>query len=237
MLDIYPGYIDAKDFRYIELDKKYICSLQITDYPKQLEFLEFIDNMPKDISYIMSMFVIKQNTNKVLKELTYNISNSKAEINTTSNNQIDIDVLNQINNDAKKIRYEIQINNEEIYNVYTYITLKSEDKNKLNFNINKLRNMLYSKMYKNNLLNFRHLQGYLASIPINLLDESLEKSYFKTMTSSNVINLFPFYTNTIFDKFGVIFGYTNNKNICNIDVFSNKYINSNICIFGSSGSR
>lgn len=236
MLNIYPNFLDNSNFKHVILDKKYICTIQIVEYPVELEFLEFINSMPKDISYRMSIFLEKQDTNKVLKEITYNISNFKSEIKTSSNNQIDIDVLNRINNDAKKIRYEIQINNEEIYKIYSYLTITSLDEFKLNLTINKIRNMLYSKMYKSNLLNFRHLQGYLSSNPINYLDESLSKSCYKNMTNSNVVNLFPFYTNTIFDKNGSIFGHTTGKNICSINVFDKKYNNSNICIFGSSGS-
>ena len=49
-------------------------------------------------------------------------------------------------------------------------------------------------------------------------------------------NIFPFYIQNIIDENGTIVGKTDNNNLCIVDIFSNKYENSNICIFGCSGS-
>jgi len=238
MLNFYPAYIDNTNFRYINIDGKYVTTICIVNYPKKMNFMQFMNSMPKDIQFDMSIFVQKQDTIKVLKELTYNISNSKAEINTINNNQIDVDILGKLTSDAKKLRYEIQINNEQVYHTYTYISIKSDNENDIIYSTKKFRSILYSKMLISNVLNFRHLQGYLSTLPFNTLDESITKTCCTNMTTSNVANIFPFYTDTVFDIKGVIFGYTNhNKKICNIDIFSNKYTNSNICIFGSSDSN
>jgi len=237
MLTFYPGFIDNTNFKYLNVDGKYIATICIINYPKIMNFLGLMNSLPKEIQFDMSIFIHKQDTVKVLKELTYNISNSKAERNTINNNQIDVDILDKLTIDAKKLRYEIQINNEQVYNTYTYISIKSDDKNDILYITKKFRSILYSKMLISNVLNFRHLQGYLSTLPLNILDENITKSCCSNMTTSNVVNIFPFYTDTIFDQNGVIFGYTSyNKKICNIDIFSNKYTNSNICIFGSSGS-
>ena len=49
--------------------------------------------------------------------------------------------------------------------------------------------------------------------------------------------MFPFYTKSIIDQNGIVLGNTENENkLCILDVFDDKYLNSNICIFGSSGS-
>lgn len=237
MLNLYPGFIDNTNFRYIDIDGKYIATICIINYPQKMNFLEFINNLPKDIQFDMSTFVQKQDTFKVLKELTYNMSSSKAEIKTMNKNQIDADILDKLTNDAKRLRYEIQINNEQVYYTYTYISVKSDSREDILYIIKKIRSILYSKMLISNVLNFRQLQGYLSTLPLNSLNKSITKSCAANMTTSNIVNMFPFYTDTVFDKNGVIFGYTNhNKKICNIDIFSNKYTNSNICIFGSSGS-
>jgi type IV secretory pathway VirB4 component len=237
MLNFYPGFIDNTNFRFINIDGKYIATICIINYPKKISFLEIIKSLPKDIQFDMSIFFKKQDTMKILKEITYNISSSKAEINTSSNNQIDADILDKLTSDAKKLRYEIQINNEQIYYTYTYISVKSDRKSDVLYNIKKLRNILYSKMFVSNVLNFRHLQGYLATLPLDILESSISNCSLINMTTSNVVNMFPFFTDTIFDKNGVILGYTENyKRIFNVDIFNNKYNNSNICIFGSSGS-
>jgi type IV secretory pathway VirB4 component len=237
MLNFYPGFVDNTNFRYIDIDGKYIATICITKYPKKMNFLEFSKDLPKDIQFEMSIFIQKQDTMKILKELTYNISSSKAEINTINNNQIDVDILDKLTSDAKKLRYEIQINNEQVYHTYIYISMKSDSKNDILYTVKKIRSILYSKMLISNVLNFRHLQGYLSTLPLNILDGSISKPSCTNMTTSNVANIFPFCTDTVFDKCGVVFGYTAiTKKICNIDIFNVKYTNSNICIFGSSGS-
>ncbi len=237
MLNFYPGFIDNTNFRYINIDGKYIATICITKYPKKINFLELANILPKYIQFEMSIFLKKQETMKVLKELTYNISRFKAEIDTTNKNQIDVDILDKLTNDAKKLRYEIQINNEQVYHTYMYITIKSDNKNDILYALKKFRSILYSKMLISNTLNFRHLQGYLSTLPLNSLNESISKPTCTNMTTSNIVNIFPFFTDTIFDKNGIIFGYTNlNNKICSIDMFNNKYTNSNMCIFGSSGS-
>lgn len=237
MLNFYPGYIDNTNFRYLNLDGKYIATICIVKYPKKGCFLDFMQALPKDIEFDMGIFIKKQDTSKILKEITYNISNSKAELKTANNNQIDVDLLDKVTNDAKRLRYEIQINNEEVYNIYLYISIKSYNKDNVIYTINRFRSVLYSKMYEANLLNFRHLYGYLYTLPLDMIDVNVAKSSYANMTTSNLANMFPFFTDTILDKNGVLFGYTSHtKKICNIDIFSNKYTNSNICIFGSSGS-
>lgn len=237
MVNFYPGFIDNTNFKYINIDGKYISTICIIDYPKKMNFLEFVNNLPKDMQFDMSIFVQKQDTMKVLKELTYNISSSKAEINTINKNQIDVDIIDKLTSDAKKLRYEIQINNEQVYYTYTYICIKSYNKEELLYTVKKFRSILYSKMLISNILNFRQLQGYLSTLPLGNLNDKITKSCASNMTTSNIVNMFPFYTNTVFDKNGVIFGYTSHdKIICNIDIFSDRYTNSNVCIFGSSGS-
>ena len=128
MLNFYPGFIDNTNFRYINIDGKYIATICIINYPKKMKFSEFINALPKDIQFDMSIFVQQQDTMKVLKEITYNISSSKAEMNTINKNQIDVDILDKLTSDAKKLRYEIQINNEQVYFTYTYISIKSDNK-------------------------------------------------------------------------------------------------------------
>lgn len=63
----------------------------------------------------ISIFYEKCDTSKVIKELTYNIGNVGAELKQFNDNRQDIDIAAFTYNDAKYIRKEIQINNEEMY--------------------------------------------------------------------------------------------------------------------------
>ncbi len=235
--DIYPGFIDGTNFRYLKIDSMYSSSILITNYPKYTSFLQIIESIPKSYLYDMSILIRKQDNMKVLKELTYYISSSGSEIKTSNKNQIDIDLLTKVKEDAKELRKQIQINEQEIFFVNIIITFYSENKQKLFEIIKEFQSIIYSKNLNSNIANFRHLDAYLLNLPLNKNKEKILELNERNFTTNSISNMFPFYTKSIFDENGIIFGFTQEENkICNIDIFKNKYVNANMCIFGSSGS-
>ena len=78
----------------------------------------------------ISMFYERKDPYKTVKELTYHIGNVGVELKESNQNRQDIDIAAFTYNDAKYIRKEIQINNEDIYNLYIYINIFSEDEKK-----------------------------------------------------------------------------------------------------------
>lgn len=234
---IYPSYIDNTDFRYIKLDDKYIASIIIYDFPKYNTFLSIIESIPKDIEYTMAIYIKKQDTYKILKELTYSISTSKSEIKTAKSSQIDIDIITKAKDDANLLRKEIQINNQEIFYINFILTFYSNNSDELLKILKRFQSRLYSKQLYSKIANFRHLDEYILSLPLNRKDSNLLKQNFRNFTTNAICNIFPFYTKTIFDTEGVIFGKILSENsICNIDMFKKSYLNSNMCILGSSGA-
>lgn len=232
----FPSVVDNTNFKYLKIDEKYIVSIIIKDYPKYTNFIQIISSIPKNINYDISINIKKEDTEKILKELTYKISSSTAEIKTINNNQVDIDILNNIKDDAISIRKEIQINNQEIFNMSIVITFYSYDYKELISKVKFFQSNLYSKSLISNLTNFRHIDSYLMSLPLknpynnSLLNDNL-------FTNDSLSLNFPFFKKYIFDKSGIIFGFTGKDNkLCNIDIFNLNYINSNMCILGSSGS-
>ncbi|MCX8075150.1 MAG: DUF87 domain-containing protein [Clostridia bacterium] len=239
MKEILPRYIN-NEIRYLQIDDKYILTLIIIDYPKYSEFLEIIESFPKNIEYDLSIYIDKQDTAQVLKEITQNISLTLSEIKTISRNQLDIDILNKTQDDAKKLRHEIQINNEEIYNIHVFLTIYCEGSCSKEYIINKLRKLeshLYSKQIIAYPTNFRQLDSYLKTLPLAANVRSFKEFGYRNFTTSLLANMFPFYTTSIFDINGVIFGKSVEENkLFHVDVFDSKYNNANMCIFGSSGS-
>lgn len=234
---IYPSYIDNTDFRYIKLDDKYIASIIIYDFPKYNTFLSIIESIPRDIEYTMAIYIKKQDTYKILKELTYSISTSKSEIKTAKSSQIDIDIITKAQDDANSLRKEIQINNQEIFYINFILTFYSNNSDELLKILKRFQSRLYSKQLYSKIANFRQLDEYILSLPLNRKDSNLLKQNFRNFTTNAICNIFPFYTKTIFDTEGVIFGKILSENsICNIDMFKKSYLNSNMCILGSSGA-
>lgn len=232
-----PGYLDATNFRYVKLDNKYLVGIVVKKLPNILEFLEVIDSIPKNEVFDMSIYISKKNSFKILKELTYYISSSDSEEKTVSKNQSDIDILNKTKQDARELRKSIQVDGEEIFYINIIITLTDEKYEKLIRRVKDFQSKLYAKGLLSNILNFRHLDAYKLTLPLGYnTNKILEKDYMN-ITTNSLSYIFPFYNTNIFDKDGVVFGYTLEENkLCNINVFDEKYINANVCIFGSSGS-
>ena len=63
----------------------------------------------------ISIFYEKQDTYKTIKELTYFIGNVGVDLKSGNTNREDIDIAAYTYNDAKYIRKEMQVNNEEMY--------------------------------------------------------------------------------------------------------------------------
>ena len=234
---IYPSFVDNTDFRYIKVDDKYIASIVIYDFPRYNSFLSILESFPKDIEYTMSIYIKKQDTYKILRELTNSISISKSEIKTAKGSQIDIDVIEKSQDDAAMLRKEIQINNQEIFYINFILTFYSDKDDELLKRLKRFQSKLYSNQIYSKIANFRHLDEYILSLPLVKCEHPLLKQNFRNFTTNSLCNLFFFYTRTIFDKNGVIFGKILSDNvICNIDMFKKSYLNSNMCILGSSGA-
>ena len=235
--NFFPSFIDNSNFNYLKVDDKYIASLVIYDYPVKIYFTQIINSIEKKYMYDVSIYIQKLDTLKVLKDISYNLSNYKSELKTTNKNQIDIDLLNKQQIDSKELRKQIQLNNEEVYKFNLFITFYSYNKDELFKIIKNFQSKLFSKQIYSNISNFRNLDSYILTLPINNYDNILINKNYRNITTSTLSNIFPFYTRSAFDKNGIIFGYTKNENkLSIIDIFDRKYINSNIIILGSSGS-
>ena len=191
-----------------------------------------------DIPFNISMFYEPINKYEVIKKLTYHLGNVKSEIKTSSKNKEDYEYLNITYNDAIDIRKELQINNENIYNFYLYITIYDNDLQRLNQNINTIKSLLYSYGVISKVPYFRHISLYKATNPFNINPEEIKFDTKRNMISKTLSSFYPFISTNIYDIKGVLYGINNqNKSLIIIDRFDKKkYINSNMSIFGTSGA-
>lgn len=216
------------------MDNKFIQSISITALPENIYFLDIIKDLPNNINYDLSLFISKIDTIKALNDITFNLSANKSELSTISENQINIDIISKSKEDASILRKQIQVENQEIYSLSLIFSFYSFDFNQLIKVISAVRAKFYSKNISSEITNFRHLESYLYNLPLNIKKQNyLNKIH---LTTNSLSNIFPFYTTNFIDNNGVIVGYTQNNRMCILNIFSQKYDNANMCIFGCSGS-
>ena len=186
----------------------------------------------------ISIFYEKGDTSKIIKELTYIIGNVGVELKNSNENRMDIDLAAYAYNDAKYIRKEIQINNEEVYFLYIYLNIFSKDKKELEYNLDKIEGILQSKGLQTRRSNFRQEQLFLSCLPLVYNHEDLKVVGKRNILTSGLISTYPFISSSIFEEKGIYIGNNMyNNSLILIDRYdTNKYKNANMCIFGTSGA-
>ena len=138
--EIYPTYIDLKNPKYIEIEDKYFSSLLIVNYYHEQNDLLLKNLIDTNINMNISMFYEKKDTYKMIRELTYHIGNTGVDLETKNQNSQDIELVAYTHNDAKYIRKQMQVNNQELYFLYLYITVFANDLRELEYLLNRVDN-------------------------------------------------------------------------------------------------
>ena len=146
---IAPSYINLNNPKFIEIDETFYSTLLCVDYFREQNDLILKTLIDSNINLNISIFYEKQDTYKTIKELTYHIGNIGVELKENDPNRQDMDIAAFSYNDAKYIRKEMQLNNEEMYYMYIYLTVFSKDKKELEYLLNKVEGLAESKGIRN----------------------------------------------------------------------------------------
>ena len=233
-----PSYINLSNPKYIEIDNIYYSSLIIINYFREQSELILKTLIDTNIDVNISIFYEKQDTYKTIRDLTYHIGNVGADLKRNNQNRQDIEIAAFTYNDAKYIRKELQINNEELYYLYIYINTYSKDNKELEKILNKIEGIVEAKGIQIRRAYFRQEEAYRACLPLMENHRLLKEVSKRNVLTSGLVATYPFISSAIFDEKGIFVG-TNiyNKSLVFIDRYNtSKYKNANMCIFGTSGA-
>ena len=160
-----PSYINLNNPKYIEIDGIYYSGLIIVDYLREQNDLILKKVIDSNEDLIISIFYEKQDSYKVIKDLTYNIGNVSVDLEKIGENRQDSEIAAYTYNDAKYIRKEMQINNEDLFFIYTYVLIYSKEKKELKNKINKIEGLLRSQGLISKKSYFRQEQLFKACMP------------------------------------------------------------------------
>ena len=231
-------YINLNNPKYIEIDEVYYSGIIISNYNREHEELILKNLINSNLNINISIFYEKKDTNKIIKELTYHIGNMSVDLNEKNKNIQDIDLEAFSYNDAKYIRKQMQVENEDLYFLYIYIIIFEKNINELESQINKIENILQASGLQSKKAYFREEQTFTTCLPLMENNIDIKNVAKRNVLTSGIISTYPFFSSSIFDKDGIFIG-TNiyNNSLIFIDRYnSEKYKNANICIFGTSGA-
>ena len=211
----------------------------IVNYYREQQELVLKSLIDSNININISIFYEKQNSYKVIKDLTYHIGNVGVEIKEKDNNREDIEIAAFTYQDAKYIRREIQVNNEELYFLYIYMNTYAKEEKELEYLLNKIEGIVQSKGMQVRRAYFRQEQAFLSNLPLMENHKDIKEVSKRNILTSSLPCTYPFISSAIFDEQGIFIGSNiYNNSLVFIDRYDkNKYKNANMCIFGASGAR
>lgn len=235
---ISPSYINLANPKFIEINGIYYSSLLVVNYNREHSDLLLKDIINTNININISMFYEKEDVYKVIRELTYHIGNVGLEVRTLSRDRQDADIAAFTYNDAKYIRKEIQVNNEDLYYLYMYMNLFSNNKKELEYSINQIEGLCQAKGIITKRAYFRQEDAFIACSPSMENSNLLKEVSRRNVLTSGLVGTYPFISSSIFDENGIFIGTSiYNNSLIFIDRYNtNKYKNANMCIFGTSGA-
>ena len=236
--EIAPAYINTKNPKNIEIDGTYYSGIIIVNYNRENTELILRKIIDTNINMNISCFYEKQDAYKTIRNLSYHIANVGVDLKDGKTNSMDIDIAAFTYNDAKYIRKEIQVNNEDIYFLYIYLDIFSKDEKELEYLLNKIEGIIESIGMQTRRANFRQEQILITCMPFMENNKLLKPAAKRNVLTSGIICTYPFISSAIFDENGIFYG-TNiyNDSLIFIDKYNeNKYKNANMCVFGTSGS-
>ena len=235
---ISPAYISLKNPKYVEIDGMYYTGIIFVNYNRENTDLILKKIIDTNINMNISIFYEKQDNYKAVRNLTYNIANVGVDLKDGKTNATEVDIAAFTYNDAKYIRKEIQVNNEDIYFLYIYLNIFSNNEKELEYLLNKIEGIVESNGIQVRRANFRQNQLILSTFPFMINSEDLKPAAKRNILTTGLTGTYPFISTTIFDEKGIFYG-TNiyNESLVFIDRYDEtKYKNANMCIFGTSGS-
>jgi len=235
---ILPSYINLNNPNFIEIENIYYAGIIIVNYYREQTELLLKNLIENNSNINISIFYEKQNTYKTINDLTYHIGNVGADLKNGNENRQDIDVAAFTYNDAKYIRKEMQLNNEEMYFLYVYLNVFAQSEKELKYLLEKIEGLAQSRGMQTRRANFRQEQVFLSSLPISQNESALKEAARRNVLTSGLVSTYPFISSSICDDEGIFIG-TNiyNNSLVFVDRYNTeKYKNANMCIFGTSGA-
>lgn len=235
---ISPSYINISNPKFIEINGIYYSSLLVVNYNREHSDLLLKDIINTNININLSIFYEKEDAYKVIRELTYHIGNVGLEVRTLAKDRQDADIAAFTYNDAKYIRKEIQVNNEDLYYLYMYMNLFSNNKKELEYSVNQVEGLCQAKGIITKRAYFRQEDAFIACSPSMENSNLLKEVSRRNVLTSGLVGTYPFISSSIFDENGIFIGTSiYNNSLIFIDRYNtNKYKNANMCIFGTSGA-
>ena len=143
------------------------------------------------------MFYEKLDTYKTIRDLTYYIGNIGVELKNGKQNREDEEIISYSYSDAKYIRKEMQVNNQDLYYLCVYINVFAGSEKELEYILNKVEGMMQAYGIITRRANFRQEQVFNACLPIMENRLEIKNASKRNVLTDGLIATYPFISSSI----------------------------------------
>ena len=164
----------------------------MVDYYREYTDIILKNLINSNINMNISLFYEKQDSYKIIKDLTYYIGNVGVDLKDNNDNRNDIDIAAFSYQDAKYIRKEIQVNNEDLYYIFLYVIVYASNERELNFSLNKIEGILQSSGMNTRRATFRQEQIFKSCLPLMENSNDIKSVSKRNVLTSDLVSTYPF---------------------------------------------
>lgn len=216
----------------VEIGERFAKTFFIFSYPRYLSTGWFSSVVNMDIPIDISLFFHPIETNLILKQLRRRVTEAEAELAEREEKGLIRDPsLETAYRDLEQLRNKLTTAQERMFQLGVYITVYTEDKQKLREVESNLRSILESRMIYIKPSLYQQSEGFNSTAPygLDLLDVHTP------MNTSPLSSIFPFISFDLSSNKGILYGINrHNNSLILFDRFSLE--NANTTVFGVAGS-
>ena len=186
-----------------------------------------------DIDIILNKENRQQMNEKVALKLKLNRIKESSRYDTDT----DYEEIEGAVNSAKYIKTSMAAG-EDMYHMYTFITVSAETHELLTRRLEAVNDYLYSSNIITQKIRYRLEDAFQVTSPLLIFKPELMQFSSRNVMTSGAASAYPFTSCVLCDENGIVLGINRqSSSLVNIDIYdSKKYKNANIAILGTSGS-
>ena len=234
-----PKYVDPSSSKYIIIDGKYIAYgyIEGRSYPNAAYsgWLQQLVDLGEGID--VDIFVQKRDSETVAREITYSMQLNNSNLLHKSDTSADLDKLSEKLESAEYIRSGIA-SRQNLLDFSIMLTIVADTPAQLRWRLRDVKHRLSTSSLKFVPLHYRHLQGYLASIPLCTQNLNFMKKAKRNVLNRDFGSAYPFVSFEVNDRGGFMLGI-NRMNLSPIflNLFDrNTYSDGNVILLGPPGT-
>jgi len=220
------------DPTHLMLGDTYVSTMFVVGYPRYISVGWFAPIINLNSSFDIAMFFYPVASHIVLKQLKNKVGSLEAQIVENSEKGAARDPLIETAlQDVEALRDALTQGIEKFFQFALYITIYADTKEDLDSQMDRVENILGSRLIFSRRSLYQAEQGFNSTLP--LANDELYVS--SNMNSSPVASSFPFISSELTSNSGILYGINrHNNSLILFDRFSLQ--NANSVVFATSGS-